>query len=158
VEEEMSEPHVGNGRYGWNAETRDFVLTAIANVRREMLLLNEERDKRYTERARAQDTAVATALSTSGEAINKAEKNTREWQVSANEWRGSMNDREAKFLAKEEAALMVGALNERVRKLESLTNMTQGRSQGMSALGIAVYFAASGLMSIAAVLISIIHH
>jgi hypothetical protein len=147
VEEEMPEPHVGNGRYGWNAETRDFVLTAIANVRREMLLLNEERDKRYTERAGAQDKAVAAALSASGE-----------WQVSANEWRGSMNDREAKFLAKEEAALMVGALNERVRKLESLTNMTQGRSQGMSALGIAVYFAASGLMSIAAVLISIIHH
>lgn len=45
-----------------------------------------------------QDKAVQAALAAATTATNKAEADARRWQSNANEWRDSMNDREAKFV------------------------------------------------------------
>jgi hypothetical protein len=123
-----------------------------------MTLLFFERDRRYEERAEAQDKAVASALASSGLAVDKAEKNTREWQQAANEWRGSMNDREARFMGKEEVALMVSALDQRVNKIEDVTATGKGRSAGVSMAAGVAFGVCLVLADVATVIIAIVVH
>ena len=152
---DLPEPH----RNGWTAEVRSHVFDAIEGVRREMTLLFFERDRRYEERAEAQDKAVASALASSGLAVDKAEKNTREWQQAANEWRGSMNDREARFMGKEEVHLMVSALDNRVHLLEEDAATGRGHTQGVSTAAAAAFGVCLILADVAAVIIAIfVHH
>ena len=148
---DLPEPH----RNGWTAEVRSHVFDAIEGVRREMTLLFFERDRRYEERAEAQDKAVASALASSGLAVDKAEKNTREWQQAANEWRGSMNDREARFMGKEEVNLMMSALDGRLVRLEEGAATGRGHAEGISqtaavivAIIMMLLFAASVILSV----------
>ncbi len=50
----------------------------------------------------AQEKAVQAALAASNKAVDKAEAAAREWQQSANEWRGAMSDREYSFVSRRE--------------------------------------------------------
>jgi hypothetical protein len=145
-------------RNGWTSEVRAHVFDAIESVRREMSLLFAERDKRYEERSDAQDNAVAAALASSGLAVDKAEKNTREWQQAANEWRGSMNDREARFMAKEEVNLMVGALDARVNRLEESAATGRGHSQGLSMAAGVAFGICLILADVATVIVAVLVH
>ena len=71
-------------------------------------------DKRFEGEKEARSVALASAkeavnaaLVSSEKAVDKAEANTREWQKSANEWRGAMNDKDALFLTRKEFYTMV---------------------------------------------------
>lgn len=81
--------------------------------------LREADDKRYEQRSADQEkavntalaaakTAVDAALSAAALAVDKAERNTKEWQVAANEWRGAMSDRERQFVSRRELFAYIG--------------------------------------------------
>lgn len=61
-----------------------------------------EIDLRYQQRFEAQQKATTDALNSAALAVAKAEENADKWRVNANEWRGSMMDREVKFLPRDE--------------------------------------------------------
>ena len=59
--------------------------------------------KEYVEqRFDAQEKAVNAALVAAKQAVEKEEANSEKWRQSANEWRGSMLDRETKFASRVE--------------------------------------------------------
>jgi hypothetical protein len=147
--------HPPNGLAGgWTAETRSHVFDLLreqdrrqseqaAGVLRELTTLVNERDRRYTERSSQQDKAVVDALAAAEKAVNaalvaadkaveKEQLNAEKWRNNANEWRQAMNDRETRFLGKEEAMVMVSALSNRVVVLEQRTNLAQGHTVGAS--------------------------
>ena len=81
--------------------------------------LREADDKRYEQRSADQEkavntalaaakTAVDAALSAAALAVDKAERNTKDWQVAANEWRGAMSDRERQFVTRRELYAYIG--------------------------------------------------
>lgn len=62
----------------------------------------------------AQEKAVQAALLSATTATNKAEINYTEWRQSANEWRAAMDDRERKFIPRDEYAAAHIALDDKV--------------------------------------------
>ena len=128
---------------GWSPEVRSHVFSEIEGLRRETLIILNERDRRYTERSSQQDKAVVDALAAAEKAVNaalvaadkaveKEQANAEKWRNSANEWRQAMNDRETRFLGKDEASLMVQGVEARVTKLERSSDLLTGRTSGMS--------------------------
>jgi len=96
-------------------------------VRDHLLAVIEANDKRYTDKFSGQDKAVTSALTAQKEAVsaalaaaekavNVAERNAEEWRKGANEWRGSMTDREVNFASRSEMAM----LKERIDKHEGV--------------------------------------
>jgi hypothetical protein len=157
------------------------VFDAIEAVRREQTELAKERDRRYTERSAQQDKAVVDALAAAKEAVSaalvaadkavgKEEANAEKWRSNANEWRQAMDDRETRFLGKEEATLMVSALDGRLGKLEIARERAVGIATGTSSVETAdlqartqrsnqtmvLLFAMSTLVGIVAVILSIV--
>ena len=94
-------------------------------VRDHVLAVVEAHDKRYEDKFTGQDKAVNAALAAQEKAVNAAlaaaekavsvaERNAEEWRKGANEWRGSMTDRERNFVARTE----FDALKERIDRSE----------------------------------------
>lgn len=54
----------------------------------------------------AQEKAVNAALAASEKAVSVAETNAEKWRDNANEWRGAMSDREARFVTTTEFNLL----------------------------------------------------
>lgn len=154
---------------GWSPETRSHVFDAINSLRRELITLLNERDRRYTERSAQQDKAVVDALAAAEKAVNaalvaadkaveKEQTNAEKWRANANEWRQAMDDRETRFMSKEEAILTVRAVDERVQKLERGESAKLGHKSGVSettaiviAVVMAILFAISAAMSVVAI-------
>jgi hypothetical protein len=87
--------------------------------------LKEHVDQRFLD----QQTAVNAALVSAEKAVTKAEVNGAEWRASANEWRGAMTDRDAKFATREQ----VEALSQRVNmNQEALIKLQAGTEGGRS--------------------------
>lgn len=94
-------------------------------VRDHVVSLIDAADKRYEDKFAASDKAVLSALAAQEKAVNAAlaaaekavavaERNAEEWRKGANEWRGSMTDREQNFAKKPE----LDALKERIDRSE----------------------------------------
>ncbi len=86
-----------------------------------------------------QEKAVKAALASAERAVEKAEANSQRWQQNANEWRGSMLDREAKFatIATVEARFqgVEAILSDRAAQIASLSESRAaiaGTKAGMS--------------------------
>jgi hypothetical protein len=97
----------------------------------------EERDKRYDERAQAQNKAVETAiiaqekavtaaLAASEKAVDKAEANSEKWRENANEWRGAMNDRDRELPSRKEVESNLKAIGDRLISLEQKSDLRMG--------------------------------
>lgn len=167
---------------GWTPDVRAHVFEAIEGVRRETLIILNERDRRYTERSSQQDKAVVDALAAAEKAVNaalvaadkaveKEQANAEKWRNSANEWRDAMNDRETRFLGKDEAALMVQGVEARVTKLERSSDLLAGRAGGISQgadekvqvsiqrtnTAMAFLFGLSLLVSVVATVLALVH-
>jgi cystathionine beta-lyase/cystathionine gamma-synthase len=151
----------------WNPEIKAHVFAEIEGLRRETLIILNERDRRYTERSSQQDKAVVDALAAAEKAVNaalvaadkaveKEQANAEKWRNSANEWRQAMNDRETRFLGKDEAALMVSGVEARVTLLEKVGNMTAGGHQVVTAAWGYVVGAISCAALVVAVVIAIV--
>lgn len=123
---------------------RAHVFDSIEGLRREVNITLNERDRRYTERSSQQDKAVVDALAAAEKAVNaalvaadkaveKEQGNAEKWRNSANEWRQAMNDRETRFLGKDEAALMVQGVEARVSLLEKANSIRAGGHAALTA-------------------------
>ena len=132
-----TEQHVS----GWTVDTlKEFVSAAItaADVRYEQRFLAQE--KAVKDALTSQEKAVNAALAASEKAVFVAEQNAEKWRTNANEWRGSMNDREAKFVQVPEFL----ALKERIDKSE-------GHGKGVSDLW-------GWLVAAIAIIIAVVSH
>lgn len=101
---------------GWSIDTlKEHMQAALeaADTRYEQRFLAQE--KAVREALAAQEKAVGAALTAAEKAVAVAERNAEEWRKGANEWRGSMTDRERKFVA--------------VPELEALKERLQGVSK-----------------------------
>jgi hypothetical protein len=99
----------------WTPEiVRDHVIAIIGanNQRYEDRFTGQ--DKAVLSALAAQEKAVTAALAAAEKAVAVAERNAEEWRKGANEWRGSMTDREKNFAGAPEFA----ALKERVDRSE----------------------------------------
>jgi len=90
--------------------------------------LMDERDKRYTERDEARQKAVEAALRASDlqtrtiheasqKAIEKADADSDKWMANANEWRGTLQDRDTRFALKEAVEAEARALRSEIQGL-----------------------------------------
>jgi len=100
-------------------------------VRDHLLAIVAANDRRYEDKFAASDKAVLAALAAQEKAVNAAlaasekavavaERNAEKWRENANEWRGTMNDRETKFAQRGD----LDAIKERIDRNE-------GGSKGM---------------------------
>ena len=101
----------------------------------------DERDRRYTERDAARQTAIDAALKSaetltsstfaaSEKAISKAEANADKWRENANEWRTAMNDRETKFAPRIEIENRLKGLEEKIAELRETWSGSTGSTRG----------------------------
>jgi len=89
---------------GW---TPDLLLVHFDTVRGEM-------DRRIEQRFTDLDKAVTAALAAVKEAGDKAEDERKAWQANSNEWRGAMDDREARFMPRTEHQSTYSSLSAQV--------------------------------------------
>jgi hypothetical protein len=94
------------------------------------LRLLEEQDKRHDGDVKAIKESVALALNSQEKAVTVAEANAEKWRQSANEWRGSMNDRERNFMPRSEAEALLKASSDKIAALAAGETFTKGRSDG----------------------------
>lgn len=93
-------------------------------------------DQRFTDTEKAvsaaldaAEKAVAAALASSEKATEKAEKNAQDWRSQANEWRGSMTDREFRFASKDEMTAEFKAIRAEIAGLrESRAEVMGGKA------------------------------
>jgi hypothetical protein len=106
----------------------------------------DERDRRYEERFKAMDEKTGLALTSSKEAVTKAEVATEKRFDAVNEFRGTLSDQAATLLPRAEAAARFTSYDEKIDEIKKdITSLresnskSQGRSSGFnSAWGIAV--------------------
>lgn len=99
----------------WTPEiVRDHVVALIAANDRRYEDKFSASDKAVLSALAAQEKAVNAALAAAEKAVAVAERNAEEWRKGANEWRGTMNDRESKFSMRSD----LEALKERIDRAE----------------------------------------
>lgn len=109
---------------------------------RSVRVVMEERDRRYEERFRAQEVAVATALTAikeqtaanfaaSEKAIGKAENAQADYNVRSNEFRGQLDDQAKTLLPRAEAAARFGNQDEKFEQIrKDIASLRESRSEG----------------------------
>lgn len=85
--------------------------------------LIEETDKRYDMRFKNAEKAVEIA-----------ETNSERWRSNANEWRGAMDDRERKYVGKEQIDATIQAIRSEISILRDTVIANVGKSAGMDKL------------------------
>ena len=116
------------------ADQKDFFLRMIEDQQTRWYQLAEAQDKAIQAALVAQEKAVQAALTAADKAVAKAEAGAREWQISANEWRGAMNDRERTFIPRTEHEQAIRTLKESLAQQEAWIHRAEGRGTGMDAL------------------------
>lgn len=130
-----------NDPSGWSTDTlKDYFERLVHDA-----------DRRYEQRFVAQEKAVEAALEASALATSKAEQDNQRWRDAANEWRDAMNDREVRFMPRNEAAAELGnfakqleehvkaraflidSLQKQISELQTWRASTEGKSTGLSA-------------------------
>lgn len=122
-------------------ERRDAVVKVIDS--REQTLRTElvGREKLYAERDENNQISVKTALDSASalvkavhdadqKAIALSDHNNEKWRDSANEWRGAMVDREAKFVSKVEYETEFKAVRGEIDLMRKTVDRNEGRASG----------------------------
>lgn len=78
------------------------------------------------------DKAINIALAAAKEAVGVAEKNAEKWRDNANEWRGAMVDREAKFMARSEFLAYKESAEKALALEKSRGDKGEGRGESMT--------------------------
>ena len=116
----MTQEHAPNGSEWTFASLREYLLRVVADLALKQQALADAQDKAIQAALVAQEKAVQAALAAADKAVAKAEENTRQWQISANEWRGAMGDRERTFIPRSEYELSVRTMAERIDRQERM--------------------------------------
>lgn len=95
----------------------------------------------------AQKEAVAAALVAAEKAVLVAETNAEKWRMNANEWRGSMLDRESKFAARSEVDTEFKGIRVEIASLKETRAEGIG-SKAMILMLIAILGAAATIVTI----------
>lgn len=113
---------------------------------REMILmLIAERDRQYDQRFRAQELAVAAALTAAKEAVTKAEMASEKRFDSVNEFRNSLKDQQQTLASKAEVEVRFKFLEDKWKTIEERQTKAAGSSEGMTTLW-AILFGLCSLM------------
>jgi hypothetical protein len=99
------------------------------SLREFLITLMDERDRRYEQRFLAQQSALEAARTTQNAALQAAlaEKDKRDeqrfatneqWRAASNEWRGTLSDRDSRFVTKEEYEPTIKSLVEKIASAE----------------------------------------
>jgi hypothetical protein len=108
----------------------------IAEMRANLKSLREivdERDRRYEDRFKATDDRTGLALTSSKEAVGKAELATEKRFDSVNEFRGQLKDQAATLLPRAEADAKFNSMTKEIEELKKVINTSQGKSSGFMA-------------------------
>ena len=103
-------------------ETADAILEKISNIR----TLMDERDRRYEDRFTAMDEKTGLALTSSKEAVTKAEIATEKRFDSVNEFRNTLKDQAATLLSRSEAEARFKGQDEKLDSINRVQNMIMG--------------------------------
>lgn len=104
------------------AESNEAILEKIANIR----TLMDERDRRYEDRFTATDEKTGLALTSSKEAVTKAEIATEKRFDSVNEFRNTLKDQAATLLSRGEAEARFKGQDEKLEGISRVQNMIMG--------------------------------
>ncbi len=132
--------------------------TSIVSIRD----LMNERDLRYTERAAAQDKAVALSLASSKEAVLKAEVATERRFEGVNEFRAALSDQSATLLPRTEYSVQHQnlvdkniAVDKRISELQAdilrMTERSGGKREGIGLVGTIVLGSITTVSALAAI-------
>ena len=91
--------------------------------------VGDERDRRYEDRFKAMDEKTGLALTSSKEAVAKAETATEKRFDAVNEFRGTLSDQAANLMPRGEASAKFAALEEKFSSLRD--EVTRAISQGI---------------------------
>ncbi len=128
---------------------------------------SEERDRRYSDRADAQDKAVATALASSKEAVQKAELSTERRLEGLNELRKMATDQAGTYARDDKVNLRFDAmvkqletldvsLGHRITTLEQTVATNAGRVNGMNLIWSIIVAGGGLVIGIAGVIIALV--
>lgn len=138
---------------GWSTDTlKEFLLALIQQVRVELtgLITAAERrldsaiaaaakaaQERFESQQQgvkdaltAQKEATASALVSAEKAVLVAENNAEKWRMNANEWRGSMLDRETKFASRAEMEAELKGIRMELASLKESRDRGDGDKTG----------------------------
>lgn len=112
----------------------------VATLHAHLMMVLDERDRRYAQRFTDLETALRAALAASEKAIGKAEIATERRFESVNEFRQTLTDQVALFMPRSEAVALTERNTERIheqaKRVQELTdrvNRSEGRGSGFSA-------------------------
>lgn len=91
--------------------------------------INHNNDQRFID----QEKAVHAALAAAEKAVDRAEINAEKWRQNANEWRAAMDDREVKFMPREESIAGLHGNAEKIAALTDRMNRGEGKGAGLDA-------------------------
>jgi hypothetical protein len=115
----------------WNVDTLkehlESRLAALAYV-------GDERDRRYEDRFKAMDEKTGLALTSSKEAVAKAETATEKRFDAVNEFRGTLSDQAANLMPRGEAGARFDALEEKFAALKDEVTRAAGQGLGGRAM------------------------
>ena len=132
-------------------------LVALENKLQALRDVLTERDLRYSERAKSQDEAVATALATSKDAITKAEIATDRRLNILNELRQVVLDQAAEFSRKPEVKLLVDGIEKLIDSLDKRVDLLASQVDKQRAHGVGIKDAFSyavGVVGLIAMILS----
>lgn len=118
---------------------RDLLLAKLEGMEK----LAVERDLRYGERFEAMDEKTSLALTSSKEAVTKAEIATEKRFDAVNEFRGTLSDQAATLLPRAEANARFGSYDE---KLEDLKKESAISKRWSLTTVVAIIFGAAGII------------
>jgi hypothetical protein len=122
-------------------------------------------DKAVNAALAAAKEAVAAALAAAEKAREQAAADNQAWRASANEWRGSMQDRETRFATRTEMDAKFGAVDVALRAIQKDLDRGVGTLQGGKAtkdesrasiaLAVSIVAGIVGLIGLAVVLVKV---
>ena len=134
--------------------TKELFVTQLGSIG----TLMDERDKRYEERFKAMDEKTGLALTSSKEAVTKAETATEKRFDAVNEFRGTLSDQASTLLPRAEAGARFSGYDEKLEEikkeivfLRETRSQMQGRSFGFSAswaIAMSLLMVAIGLIGV----------
>jgi glyoxylate carboligase len=95
--------------------------------------LMDERDLRYGQLSDAKEKAITAALAAAEKAVSVAELNSEKWRSNANEWRSAMDDREKKFVIKDNFDTTILNLQRDVKEMKESRDRVEGKGAGLNA-------------------------
>lgn len=111
----------------------------INTLRKHLIAMLSEMDKRNEQRFLAQESAVTAALAAAKEAVAKAESASEKRFENTNEWRQVITDRDQTFVPRREMdgrleshAQKLDAQDEKLNSIENRLAQSQGRGSGLN--------------------------